>query len=150
MSKYWLKLIGTSERHCPDIYDDLYVESRGRMRMHQIRPGDRMILYAVGRDKRVFALAEVTSKVYDSGNPEWPYKVNIKYEVNLPVDEGVHIDEISTPIRDLRRSLRQRAYIKLLPEEYKQAEIKLREATKSRGFPEPAATRPSGGADAAE
>src|SRR5262245_53997787 len=99
MSRYWLKLIGTTERPCPQPYTKPYAESRRRMR--SIRQGDRMVLYAVGCGKRVFALAEVTSDVHPSGTPDWPYRVDLNYEVNLPVEAGVPIDSISTTERDL-------------------------------------------------
>ena len=52
MSRSWLKLIGTTERPCPECYESCHADSRRRM--HRIRPGDRMVLYAVGRGKRVF------------------------------------------------------------------------------------------------
>jgi hypothetical protein len=129
MNTSWLKLIGTSEEPCPPSYARPYADSRRRPR--RIHSGDRMVLYAVGGSKRVFALAEVTSEVYDSGNENWPYRVDINYLVNLPISSGVHIDEISTAERDLVRSLRQAAYIELTPEEYKRAEAKLRQASES-------------------
>jgi hypothetical protein len=90
-----------------------------------------MILYAVGGRKRVFAIAEVTSEVYNAGgNPDengrWPYRVDIKYLVNMPASEGVHINEVSTPERDLLRSVGQQSYISLSSEEYEQATAKLK------------------------
>jgi len=48
--------------------------------------------------------------------------------VNLPVSCGVHIDEVSTPERDLRRSIRRASYIEPRPDEYEQAATKLQEA----------------------
>jgi hypothetical protein len=73
MSRSWLKLIGTTERPCPECYESCHADSRRRM--HRIRPGDRMVLYAVGRGKRVFALATVSRAAYDSGRADWPYRV---------------------------------------------------------------------------
>ena len=90
-----------------------------------------MVLYAVGGSKRVFALAQVTSEVYNSGNERWPYRMDVSYSVNLPVRLGVHIDEVSTAERDLLRSLRQASYLELSPEEYERAETKLQNASKS-------------------
>jgi hypothetical protein len=46
MSAFWLKLIGTSEGQCEVGYQRSYVDFARRPR--QIRPGDRMILYACG------------------------------------------------------------------------------------------------------
>jgi hypothetical protein len=126
MAGFWLKMIGTTERPCPDPYTLDYADFSRMPR--QILPGDHMVLYAVGGIKRVFALAEVTSGVRHSGVERWPYRLSIKYLVNLAPHSGVHLDEISTPDRDLLRAIRRRSYIKLQPEEYARAETKLVEA----------------------
>ena len=97
MSTFWLKLIGSKERPCPDRYELGYAESRRPMR--RIRSGDSMVLYAVGAGKRVFALATVTREAYE-GREGWPYRVDLSYEVNLPVSAGVSIDVISTEARN--------------------------------------------------
>jgi hypothetical protein len=86
-----------------------------------------MVLYAV-RSRRIFALAEVTSEVYDTGDAEWPFRVDIEYSVNLPVSSGVPFAEVSTPERDLLLSVRQASYVELTPEEYERAAARLREA----------------------
>lgn len=81
----------------------------------------------------MFALAEATSEVYDGGNMErFPYRVDIKYLVNLPVSNGIHIDEISTAERDLARSLLRASYIELRSVEYERAATKLREAVEKQ------------------
>ncbi len=131
MSRFWLKMIGNHERPCPEYYTKDWVESRRRM--HRIRPGDHMILYAVCASKRVFALAHVTSEVHPSGNPDWPYQVDISYLVNLPVSSGVSINDISTSERDLVRPIQWGAsYIELRPKEfYEQAAALLRVAAGS-------------------
>jgi len=72
-------------------------------------------------------LAEVTSEVYDSGDPNWPHRVDISYLVNPPLDLAF-ISMKSAEERDLVTALRQAAYIELTAEEYRRAE-----------------TRPSGG-----
>jgi hypothetical protein len=87
-----------------------------------------MVLYAVGGSKHVFALVQVTSEVYECAGESWPYRVDIEYKINLPVASGVHLDEISTSERELLYSIRQASYVELLPEEYKRAVSKLREA----------------------
>jgi len=79
--------------------------------------------------KRVFALAQVTSEVYENKEfARWPYRVDASYLVNLPASAGVHIDEVSTSERDLLRSLMRASYIELRPDEYERAETKLRAA----------------------
>jgi hypothetical protein len=120
MAAFWLKMIGTRERPCPEPYARPQVDFVRRPR--RIRPGDRMVLYAVGRGMRVFALARVTTGVHPSGDDRWPHQVDIEYEVNLLAADGVHIDEVSTPERDLRLSVRQASYVELSPAEYARAE----------------------------
>jgi hypothetical protein len=129
MSNAWLKLIGTAERPCPEAWKQSHASSRRRP--SGIHAGDHMVLYAVGRAKRVFALAGVTSEPYDSGDKEWPYRIDITYLVHLPTSQGVHIDQVSTAKRNLIRSLRQASYIRLFPEEYERAASKLRKASES-------------------
>jgi hypothetical protein len=87
----------------------------------------------VGGSKRVFADAEVTSEVYDSDYERWPYRVNVKYTVNLPVSSGVDIDKVSSPERNLLGSIRQGSYFRLRPEEYARAAGLLRAAAQSHG-----------------
>lgn len=130
MSTYWLKMIGSTENPCPEPYERSYADFSRRP--SRIRAGDHMILYAVGGRKRVFAITEVTSDVYQaSGNPDengrWPYRVDINYVVNMPAYNGVHIDEVSTGVRDLRRSVGRQSYIELSPEEYERAAAKLQQ-----------------------
>ena len=127
MSKCWLKLIGTAERPCPEFWKQSHASSRRKP--SGIHVGDHMVLYAVGGTKRVFAVAEVTSELYESGDKEWPYRVDITYLAHVPTSQGVHIDQVSTPKRNLIRSLRQRSYIRLYPEEYERASTKLRRAS---------------------
>jgi hypothetical protein len=123
MSAQWLKMIGTTENPCPESWNRGHTDFVRKPR--RVRPGDHMVLYAVGGAKRVFAVAQVTSEPYPSGEKRWPFRVNISYEVNLPVSSGVHIDQVSTSKRDLRRSVRRASYIKLYPEEFERAAAKL-------------------------
>jgi hypothetical protein len=119
----WLKMIGNSEHPCPEDYamNFAFVHFRGH-RPTRILPGDHLVLYACGGSHHVFALAEVESEVYDNGQQEWPFQVDIKYIIGLPVSAGVHIDDISTPQRDLLSAIRAgHSYIELTPEEYEQA-----------------------------
>jgi hypothetical protein len=138
MSKFWLKMIGTTERRCPEHYTREWADSRRRMRRIQV--GDHMVLYAVGAGKRVFALARVTEAVHDSGNPDWPYRVTISYLVNLPVSSGVSVDKISTE-RDLIRPIQRGAsYVELSSEEYERAAALLQAAAgNTEGAPSQAA-----------
>lgn len=127
--RYWLKMIGTSERPWNEPYLSTHVDFTCEPRL--MRRGDIMVLYAVGGSMRVFALVEITSEFYDSGAARWPRRVSIDFEVNVPVPCGVHIDEVSTPERDLRLALRQQSYIELTPAEYENAATRLREVAAS-------------------
>lgn len=133
MGAFWLKMIGMTESPLTGAYVKNYVDFAKNRRPRRIQPGDHLILYAVGGSKRVFALAQVTSEVYDGGEDDrFPYRVDINYLVNLPVSAGVHIDEVSTPERDLTRSLRRASCIELRPNEFENASTKLQEAVSSQ------------------
>lgn len=124
----FLKLIGSAEHPCPEPYVKNYVDFSRNPR--QVQPGDHLVLYAAGGRKRVFAIAEVMSGVYDAGSDydgRWPYRVDIHYLMSVPVSEGVHINEVSTSERDLLRSVRRQSYLKLSPEEYERAAVRLRQ-----------------------
>lgn len=130
MSAYWLKLIGSSQNPCPEPYTRTHADFARRPRNIEI--GDHMILYATGGRQCVFAIAEVTSDVYEAtGNPDengrWAHRMNIKYLVNMSPADGVPIDDVSTPVRDLRRSVGQHSFIKLSAEEYERAATKLQQ-----------------------
>ena len=95
MSKSWLKMIYSSQPPCPEYYTRSYVHFR-KCKPRSIHLGDLMVLYACGGSKRLFALAEVTSEVYENGETDWPYQVEIKYIVNLPISSGVPIKRVNT------------------------------------------------------
>src|ERR1051326_6642420 len=121
----WLKLIGMVDNQVTD-YSRKYV-SFSTKRPRHIHPGDHMLLYASGT-KRVFGLAEVTSEVYDSSDDDprrYPYRVNIRYIINLAVADGVDLDEINTSRRDIARSIRQASYIEIDADEYMSGATKL-------------------------
>ena len=126
--KFWLKMIGTTDGPCPDTWTDNHVHFR-KDKPCGIHPGDHMILYAVGRRKQVFALAEVTSDVYENGQEEWRYQMDVSYAINLPVESGVSIDRISSSKRDLVGPIQWgSSFFELEPEEYERAVALLRAA----------------------
>ncbi len=129
MRGVWLKMIGMTESPMTGTYKLNYVDFARNRRPRRIHRGDHLVLNACGGSKHVFALAEAMSEVYNGGNMErFPYRVDVKYLVNLPVSDGVHIDAISTTERDLARSLLRASYIELRAAEYERAATKLREA----------------------
>jgi len=123
----WLKLIGCSKHPITeDPFFGKYNESNigfRKARKPSIRKGDHLLLYAPGGSKRIFALAEAVSDPeknagyapQEYGSCQW--NVKVRYLINLPVDSGIHIDEISTD-RNLSKSIQRQSHIKLFPEEY--------------------------------
>ena len=133
MSRCWLKLIGTSKKPW-DVnrpYPWPYVRSRKRMR--KMRPGDMMVLYAVGGSKRVFGLVRVTSAVRPSNDKDWPWEVGVAPEISMAPNAGVDIEQVSTPEWDIMQSIPRAAYFELTPSQYQRAESKLREAAARGG-----------------
>jgi hypothetical protein len=124
-------MIGTTEKPCPEAWTQNCVHFR-RDKPKGINKGDRMVLYAVGRKKQVFALAEVTSEVYENGQQEWRFQMDVRYIVNLPVKSGIPIEQISAAGRDLVRPIQWgSSYIELLAEEYERAAALLHTAAAS-------------------
>ena len=132
----WLKLIGSSDKPITDppfygMWKKDYVGFR-RPGMPGVRNGDHLFLYAPGGSRSIFALAEAIAdpehdtnyNPNEAGSCRW--KIRIRYLVNLPVSYGVSID-VSLSTRNLAYSVRQQSYIKLLPEEYQNIYIRLRE-----------------------
>ena len=116
----FLKVIGSGINPCPEPYEKPYADFSPTRRPRQIHEGDHLILYAAGGRKRVFATARVTSEVKASDYPEWPYRLDIEYLVNVSPPDGVHIDEVSIE-RDLGKLIRRQSYIRLTQEEYDRA-----------------------------
>lgn len=144
--KYWLKILGHQGLKQPltewkQDYVDLVTKRKGTK--PSIKKGDKMVLYAVGEPNNIFALAEVTSEIRKSKNPEddgrWPYSVSIRYEieggqpVNVVVADGVHLSRANTTGgRDLAKSVRQNSYVKLNVQEYQQATVALIDRIRER------------------
>lgn len=136
----WLKLIGSFDKPITGppyngIWDKDYVGFRKTLKPG-IRKGDHLFLYAPGGSRRIFALAEAMSdpehdinyNPKEEGSCRW--KLHVWYLINLPVDSGILIDEVSSGHRNLAHSVRQQSHIKLTIEEYKLAYSKLQEKTK--------------------
>jgi hypothetical protein len=120
----WLKLIGTVDHPWPAAqpYDREYIGFRGR-RPTGIRPGDKMILYAV-RTGRIFALTEAATTWRPSQEPGWPYSIETsEYEISLAPRDGVDIDQIDD---ELKTSLRRRSHMRLTPKQFECAVARLR------------------------
>jgi hypothetical protein len=88
---YFLKLLGLTEEGLPEVWwDDRRELCTGvffSRRPQKIRPGDRLIYYAVGGSKRVVAVAEVTddaSQEFESP-PDWPPERRKRFSWRMPV-----------------------------------------------------------------
>jgi alpha-D-ribose 1-methylphosphonate 5-phosphate C-P lyase len=123
----FLKIIGSGLNPCPEPYEKLYADFSPTRRPRQIHEGDHLILYAAGGRKCVFAVARVTSEVKASDYPDWPYRLDIEYLVNVSPADGVLIDQVSIE-RDLGKLVRRQSYIRLTMEEYNRAASLLEEA----------------------
>jgi hypothetical protein len=124
----WLKMIGTWDDPWPEQrpYDLKHIGFRGK-RPTGVRPGDRMILYAVGW-KRIFAVADVTSGWKHNDEDGWPYCVDIRspLEISLAPSAGVNGTDVSA---DLPDRVRRRSHTRLSQQEFDLAERRLREAS---------------------
>lgn len=134
---YWLKLIGSSDKPITEHpfygkYEEEYIGFR-KQGQPGIKMGDHIFLYAPGGSKSIFALAEAMSQPEHDNNcnlqevGSCPWKLRIRYLMNLPVAYGVCIDDINSENRILGRSIRQQSHIKLSQAEYKLAYEKLQE-----------------------
>ena len=124
---FWLKMIGTSDRHWPvdRRYDRGHIGFRGR-KPSGVHPGDRMMLYAVG-SKRLFAVVDVVSDWKDNDEEGWPYRVDIHWPpaVNVAPSDGVDAKDVSA---DLTERVRRRSHTRLSSGEFELAEKKSRKA----------------------
>ena len=143
MSAYWLKMIGTATMPCPDPYV-LKFAAYARKKKPSVRPGDRLILYAVGGFKTIFAVATVTGPVKPSRAEWWPepgligqfpHCVEIEYEVNLRPSDGVDIGAAN--LEDHMPGIQfGHTHLSLSEEEFAYAAAKLREKATILLFPE--------------
>ena len=136
----WLKLIGSDKVPITGapFYGNYKVEYVGfrKTRKPSVRLGDYLFLYAPGGTKSIFALAEAASdpQINAQYNPEEEgscyWNVSVRYLINLPVDSGIHIDEIGTNQRNLLQSIQRQSHIKLSHEESELALHKLQSKVK--------------------
>jgi hypothetical protein len=121
MAKFF-KLIGEGRSPAPEPYDLPYVDfSPGKNPTGYIHIGDELLLYACGGRKRVFATAHVTSEPYPSGRENYPYRVDVAYDVNVNPADGVLLDDVDGG-RDLAKSVIVKgSYFGLTDEEFDQA-----------------------------
>jgi hypothetical protein len=130
MTRYFLKMIGSSEKRCPEDYQQPYADFSKRPR--KVKAGHFMILYAVGGAKRIFSHVQVTSSSYPRDHERWPYRVGFEYLIRLPVSSGVDIEMVDTSGR-LRGAIPRQTYFELSEGEYNLAVAALQEASHQPG-----------------
>lgn len=119
---YWLKAIGHAKGPLPEslLADERWhtrLTRTGFPRRPRIVPGDRLVLYA-SVWKRVFALAEVTGEVRDSGHERWPFEVPMEALLVVP-----HLEN-APPVEAMGimpRSMSQQSHISITPRHYELA-----------------------------
>lgn len=118
MSAY-LKVIGSGDAPLQGPYTLPYADFSRTRPPSKISKGDVLILYAAGW-KNIFAIGRVTSRIRNSEYPDWPYRLELDYVVNVAPVDGVPVNDISTE-RELTRSVRQQTCISLNAAEFKRA-----------------------------
>jgi hypothetical protein len=127
MCAFWLKMIGTAENPCPEPYVKPHVDFTKNPR--GVKPGDRMILYAVGGAKCVFAIGTAKGPAKPSGVERWPFRVDVEYDVNLVPSHGVPIEAVN--LEHHMPAIRfGHSYLSLTREEFELAAMKLRDKAK--------------------
>jgi len=124
-----MKLIGMGYEPAPEPYELSYVDfSPGRDPNGHIEIGDELLLYACGGRRRVFATARVLCGPYPSGRAEFPFRVDVAYDINVNPADGVLLDDVDAG-RDLMKSVMVKgSYFSLTDAEFEQASILLAEA----------------------
>jgi hypothetical protein len=105
-----------------------------------VRPGDGLILYAVGGCKTIFAVATVkgpvkpTEGVPDWARERWQFSVALEYEVNLRPSDGVDIG--AAKLEDHLPAIQfGHSHLSLSEEEFAYAAAKLRAKATKLLFP---------------
>ncbi len=88
---YFLKLLGLPRKGLPEFWWDerqeLMAGAFFSKRPRKIRPGDRLIYYAIGGKKRVVAEVEITGEATQEPPypPDWPPERRTRYHWWMPV-----------------------------------------------------------------
>lgn len=115
---YWLKAFGLVHAPVDDDWkrhkDGLLTRKATFPRRSGVRPGDKLVYYAVGQ-RVVFGVYEATSLPFNAepgGAWGWHVKVLPLVDVDF-VHDGVPLENLNVDGRDLRRSIRQHSAIRL-------------------------------------
>lgn len=135
---YWLKSLGTHKERIPTtglasiewITDDI-----GFPVDPNVRPGDRLVLYASGFGQ-IFGVVEVNlPPSLDNRAEPWSYRVPVRARIVIDdLERAPRLETLNAGSRDVRRSIRQQSHIRLAAEEYDAAvEALQRHADESAG-----------------
>lgn len=125
---YWLKLIGTMENpiDAVEVRTEEFVDSSVG-RDEWITCGDKILLYATGH-QMIYASADVVSEPYESGQPRWRARVDIRYrQPPRPVQDSVHVNQIKDVGHELLQELIHRSFIGISEQEFNRGEELLAE-----------------------
>ncbi len=142
MQSNWLKVVGMGKSGKP-IEDDWKRHIKNGLleravmfprNPKKVRVGDRIVLYAAGHPRVIFAAGEVTGYPHPApdGGPDYPWLADIVWDDNatLPlVHYGVALSDIGI---DGRR-VRQKSHITLTDDEFRAAVRALRRAKERLG-----------------
>lgn len=116
---FWLKLIGTTENPV-SVYTENYADSSVGGN-EWIGGDDKVLLYATGRQV-VFASADVVSEPYDSGRSRWPARVDIRYRKEVPIENGVHVNQIRDNGHELLHDVQHQSFVSISEGEFNRGE----------------------------
>jgi hypothetical protein len=129
MKTLWLKALGVTGHPVDDDWRSKTPLEKKVMfpRKPHIRPGDRLVYYAVG-DGVIFAEGETRSIPYyektavgkDGRHYPWWVDMHIDHGVEF-VHKGIPLNGISVGERKLSKLMQRRSHIRLEPAEYKAA-----------------------------
>jgi len=120
----WLKAIGKGGAPCSGWPADerCHIDFDDHHNGVGIKVGDRLVLYAVGRDGQIFGIAEVTFASRKWGDSaRYPWRCFVKPIAVCPVESAPQIHPIWAP-DDFTEGMMQGSYVKLTPERFEAAE----------------------------
>ena len=135
---YWLKSLGTHKEPIPTTglaSIEWITEDIGFPVDPNVRPGDRLVLYASGFGQ-IFGVVEVNlPPSLDMEAEPWSYSVPVRARIVIDdLERAPLLEALNAGSRDVRRSIRQQSHIRLAAEEYDAAvEALQRRADESAG-----------------
>lgn len=120
----WLKAMGMSDAPCTGWkpHKRGHIDFDDNHNGAGIKVGDRLVLYAVGRDAQIFAIAEVTFASRRWGDSErYPWRCFVRPIAVCPVESAPLIYPIWAP-DVFTEGMMQGSYVRLTPQRYEAAE----------------------------